>query len=273
MKQLLLRPRLRVYPQEGCPRHKSLLSLPSVRPHVLGTCLGHETLSSPTRFNSAALCAERTEQVTHLDSPKSLHVNTAPAPRRRVYVPDVTFACHQRYRQRGFKAKNVFGRSAKPRFPIAKANGNSRGGRMRRCARRGHISGAPGSRRRTADNSPDCEELARKKRHVRRKPKKHGAVVGVIVVPGSYPLEIHMASCVSFLGTPREKDGAFASEASSLSTDFGDLRRFGTSLQFVLPSTASSLRGPTLETCDTRERRSGQMESCYARTQKLVETL
>lgn len=54
---------------------------------------------------------------------------------------------------------------------------------MCRCARRGQISGAPGSRRRRAVNSPDCEELDRKNRQVRRKPKKHGAVVGVIVVP------------------------------------------------------------------------------------------
>lgn len=39
-----------------------------------------------------------------------------------------------------------------------------------------------------AVNSPDCEELDRNNRQVRRKPKKHGAVVGVIVVPGSYLL-------------------------------------------------------------------------------------
>lgn len=42
--------------------------------------------------------------------------------------------------------------------------------------------------RRTAVNSPDCEELGRNNRQVRRKPKKHGAAVGVIVVPGSYLL-------------------------------------------------------------------------------------
>lgn len=36
-----------------------------------GLCLGHGTLSSPSKFNSAALCTERTEQVTHLDSSNS----------------------------------------------------------------------------------------------------------------------------------------------------------------------------------------------------------
>lgn len=57
-------------------------------------------------------------------------MKTTPASRHHVNVPGVMFTFHQHCRQPGFTVKNVFGRSAKPRFPPVKAKDNSRGGKV-----------------------------------------------------------------------------------------------------------------------------------------------